>query len=113
MHPMPQSNAVDLKYPKSFLLGTSALVCLAFAAPVMADDFTIASGTTTNDGNTLDGGDSVNVTGALNTGSSQAIKTTNDLNIVLVSTTGRCSTSTHETISSSFEPSLLLSGANY
>ena len=45
MHPMPQSNAVDLKYPKSFLLGTSALVCLALAAPVMADDFTIASGT--------------------------------------------------------------------
>ena len=59
MHPMPQSNAVDLKYPKSFLLGTSALVCLALAAPVMADDFTIASGSQHNDGNTIDGGDTV------------------------------------------------------
>ena len=35
MHRMPQSHAVDLKYPKSLLLGTSALVCLALATPVM------------------------------------------------------------------------------
>ena len=77
MHPMPQSNAVDLKYPKSFLLGTSALVCLALAAPVMADDFTIASGSTTNDGNTINTGDTVTVTGALTT-------TGNDRGIELV-----------------------------
>ena len=49
MHPMPQANTMNLKPRKSVLLGTSALVCLALAAPVMAADFTITSGTTTND----------------------------------------------------------------
>ena len=36
MHPMPQANAMNLKSHKSVLLGTSALVCLALVAPVMA-----------------------------------------------------------------------------
>ena len=57
MQPIPQANAMNLKSHKSVLLGTSALVCLALAAPVMADDFVITSGTTTNDGNTINGGD--------------------------------------------------------
>lgn len=38
MHPMPQANAMNLKSHKSVLLGTSALVCLALVAPVMAAD---------------------------------------------------------------------------
>jgi hypothetical protein len=38
MHPMPQANAMNLKSRKSLLLGTSALVCLALVAPVMAAD---------------------------------------------------------------------------
>ena len=90
MHPMPQSNAVDLKYPKSFLLGTSALVCLALAAPVMADDFTIASGSTTNDGNTINTGDTVTVTGALTTtGTDRGIEPSGvGTNTVIVSETG-------------------------
>ena len=89
MHPMPQSNAVDLKYPKSFLLGTSALVCLALAAPVMADDFTIASGSTTNDGNTINTGDTVTVTGALTTtGNNPGIDSSGGTNTVTVSETG-------------------------
>ena len=89
MHPMPQSNAVDLKYPKSFLLGTSALVCLALAAPVMADDFTIASGSTTNDGNTINTGDTVTVTGALTTtGNDRGIDSSGGTNTVTVSETG-------------------------
>ena len=97
MHPMPQSNAVDLKYPKSFLLGTSALVCLALAAPVMADDFVITSGSTTNDGNTIDGNDSVTVTGALVMAAGRiGISTTGDNNIVTVSNTA--SIDTAETI---------------
>ena len=90
MHPMPQSNAVDLKYPKSFLLGTSALVCLALAAPVMADDFTIASGSTTNDGYTINTGDTVTVTGALTTtGTDRGIEPSGvGTNTVIVSETG-------------------------
>ena len=89
MHPMPQSNAVDLKYLKSFLLGTSALVCLALAAPVMADDFTIASGSTTNDGNTINTGDTVTVTGALTTtGNDRGIDSSGGTNTVTVSETG-------------------------
>jgi hypothetical protein len=87
---MPQSNPVDLKYPKSFLLGTSALVCLALAAPVMADDFTIASGSTTNDGNTINTGDTVTVTGALTTtGTDRGIEPSGvGTNTVIVSETG-------------------------
>ena len=38
MHPMPQANAMNLKSHKSVLLGTTALVCLALVAPVMAAD---------------------------------------------------------------------------
>ena len=97
MHPMPQSNAVDLKYPKSFLLGTSALVCFALAAPVMADDFTIASGTSTNDGYTIDGGDTVTLTGALTiTGAKEGIETTGGTNTVIVSKTGSITTGTDQ-----------------
>jgi hypothetical protein len=87
---MPQSNAVDLKYTKSFLLGTSALVCLALAAPVMADDFVITSGTSTNDGNTINTGDTVTVTGALTTtGTDRGIEPSGvGTNTVIVSETG-------------------------
>ena len=41
MRPMLKVNTMNLKHSKSVLLGTSALVCLALAAPVMADDFVI------------------------------------------------------------------------
>ena len=98
MHPMPQANAMNLKSHKSVLLGTSALVCLALAAPVMADDFVITSGTTTNDGNTINGGDTVTVTGALTiTGANDGIKTTNNdteakSNTVTVTGTGSITT---------------------
>ena len=62
---MPYTTSVTSTSRKSVLLGTSALVCLALAAPVMADDFVITSGTTTNDGNTINGNDTVTLTGAL------------------------------------------------
>jgi hypothetical protein len=91
MHPMSQSNAVDLKYPKSFLFGTSALVCLALAAPVLADDFVITSsdgstnGVGTKNGGAaaaisdveINGGDTITLEGALEpTSGNEGIETT-------------------------------------
>ena len=43
MRPTLKVNTMNLKAPKAVLLGTSALVCLALATPVMADDFVITS----------------------------------------------------------------------
>ena len=55
----------------------------------MADDFTITSGTTTNDNNTINGADTVTVTGALvTTGTDNGISATGGPNIVTVSETG-------------------------
>jgi len=95
MQPIPQANAMNLKSHKSVLLGTSALVCLALAAPVMAADFVITSGTTTNDGNTISTGDTVTVTGALvTTGVDIGIYTTGGTNKVTVSDAGSITTGT-------------------
>ena len=88
-------NTMNLKRSKSVLLGTSASICLALAAPVMADDFTIASGSATNGGNTIDGADTVTVTGALTTtGANKGIVTTGGTNTVIVSQTGSIATGT-------------------
>ena len=91
MHPMPQANAMNLKHRKSVLLGTSALVCLALAAPVMADDFVITSsdgstnGVGTTNGataaaiaaNAINGSDTVSLGIALTTtGANEGIETT-------------------------------------
>ncbi|MDC1258542.1 autotransporter outer membrane beta-barrel domain-containing protein [Planktomarina temperata] len=92
---MSQATSVISNSRKSVLLGTSALVCLALAAPVMADDFTITSGATTNDGNTVNGNDTVAVTGALvTTGANYGIETTGGTNTVSVSNTGSITTGT-------------------
>ena len=48
MRLVPQANTISLKSRKVGLLGTSALVCLALATPVMAVDFVITSGSDTN-----------------------------------------------------------------
>jgi len=54
---MLKVNTMNLKHSKSVLLGTSALVCLALAAPVMADDFVITSSDgSTNGVGTTNGG---------------------------------------------------------
>ena len=93
MHPPLQANNMNLKHLKSLLLGTSAFVCLALAAPVLAADFTITSGTTTNDGNTISGNDSVTVTGALvTTGVNEGIDTTGGTNTISVSEAGSIET---------------------
>ncbi|MDT1987319.1 MAG: hypothetical protein RMX66_10735, partial [Planktomarina sp.] len=48
---------MNLKHSKAVLLGTSALVCLALAAPVVADDFVITgSDNSTNGTGTTNGG---------------------------------------------------------
>ena len=58
----------------SILLGTTALACLAITGAAQAADFKITSGTTTNDGNTINGNDTVTVTEALvTTGGSEGI----------------------------------------
>jgi hypothetical protein len=90
---MSHAVSTNPKHCKVFLLGTSALVCLALATPVMAADFTITSGTTTNAGNTVDGNDTVAVTGALvTTGVNEGIDTSGDTNTVSVSETGSITT---------------------
>jgi hypothetical protein len=62
---MLKVNTMNLKHSKSVLLGTSALVCFALAAPVMADDFVITS----SDGST-------NGVGTTNGGTAAAIAAT-------------------------------------
>ena len=92
---MSHAVSTNPKQCKVFLLGTSALVCLALATPVMADDFTIASGTTTNDGETINGADTVTVTGALvTTGLHEGTDTSGGVNTVTVSETGSITTGT-------------------
>tara|TARA_R110000796_G_scaffold251839_2_gene384167 strand:- start:45 stop:2153 length:2109 start_codon:yes stop_codon:yes gene_type:complete len=54
---MSHAVSTNPKHCKVFLLGTSALVCLALAAPVMADDFVITgSDNSTNGTGTTNGG---------------------------------------------------------
>ena len=109
MQPMPQANAMNLKHRKSVLLGTSALVCLALAAPVMADDFVITSsdgstnGVGTTNGataaaiaaNAINGSDTVSLGIALTTtGTNEGIETTGGTNKVTVSEAGSITTGT-------------------
>ena len=57
---MSQAISIISKSRKSVLLGTSALDCLALAAPVLADDYTVSSNSTLqNGGNTIGGGDTL------------------------------------------------------
>ena len=57
MRPTLKVNTINLKAPKAVLLGTSALVCLALSAPVVADDFVITSSdNSTNGVGTTNGG---------------------------------------------------------
>jgi|TARA_B110000908_G_scaffold29400_1_gene34726 hypothetical protein len=66
----------------------------------MAEDFTITSGTTTNNGNTLDGGDTVTVTGALVTsGVNNGIDTTAGSNKITISTEGSITTANLDHVS--------------
>ena len=102
MHPMPQANTMNLKHLKSVLLGTSALVCLALATPVMADDFVISSSDGSTNGNIapddIDGSDTVSLGVALlTTGDKAGIETTNvdnvdDGNTITISDTGSIKT---------------------
>ena len=110
MRPTLKVNTMNLKCSKSVLLGTSALVCLALSAPVMADDFVITgsdnstNGTGTTNGGTaaaiadtaINGSDTVSLgialttTGTYNVG----IKTTGGTNKVTVSEAGSITTGT-------------------
>ena len=112
MRPMPQVTTMSLKPRKAILLGTSALVCFALAAPVMADDFIITSsdgssnGVGTTDGGTaaviadtaINGSDTVSLGIALTiTGTNNGIKTNNNdteeqSNTVTVTGTGSITT---------------------
>lgn len=81
---------------KSFLVGTSALVLALAITPahVNADDFTVsAPSTTTNDGNVIDGDDSLTVTntGSINVAGGVGVNTTGDNNTI--STAGTITTS--------------------
>ena len=104
---MSQVFSVISKSRKSLLLGTSALVCLALAAPVMADVFVITGSNgsingfgTTNGGtaadiadNAIDGSDTVSLGIALTTPAyAEGIKTTGIKNTITVSGTGSIST---------------------
>mgnify|MGYP000495013085 CR=1 FL=1 len=107
---MSYNVSANPKQCKVFLLGTSALVCFALAAPVMADDFVITgsdnstNGTGTTNGGTvaaiadtaINGSDTVSLgialttTGTYNVG----IKTTGGTNKVTVSEAGSITTGT-------------------
>ena len=57
---MDQINTIKLRTRKVFLFGASALVCLTLAGPVLANDYTISSNSTLqNGGNTIGGGDTL------------------------------------------------------
>ena len=92
MRPILKVNTMNLKHSKSVLLGTSALVCLALSAPVVARDIVITSGTTTNNSDgSLNGYDTANVTGTLDTGttdSEHGILASDDYNKITVSKEG-------------------------
>ena len=89
---MAQIFGIGLKSRKSVLLGTSAVMSLLISTASFADDFTITSGTTTNDGNTLDGNDTVNVTGTLDIAATGPFNTgiyaSGNANKITVSETG-------------------------
>ena len=111
---MTQATYVTSKSRKSLLLGTSALVCFALAAPVMADDFVITSGNQTNAGNTINGNDTVTVTGALVTTEVNGIETTGGTNTVSVSGTGSIETTgdnAHGVLNSGNENTTTVSGS--
>ena len=111
---MSHAVSTNPKHCKVFLLGTSALVCLALAAPVMADDFVITgsdnstNGTGTTNGGTvaaiadtaINGSDTVSLGIALTTtGTNVGIKTNNNdteaqSNTVTVTKTGSITTGT-------------------
>ena len=114
MRPILKVNTMNLKAPKAVLLGTSALVCFALSAPVVADDFVITgsdnstNGTGTTNGGTaaaiadtaINGSDTVSLGIALTTtGANRGIKTTNNdteaqSNTVTVTKTGSITTGT-------------------
>ncbi len=110
---MSHAVSTNPKHCKVFLLGTSALVCLALAAPVMADDFVITgsdnstNGTGTTNGGTaaaiadtaINGSDTVSLGIALTTTGTNnvGIKTSNvdnvsDGNAITVTEAGSIST---------------------
>ena len=114
MRPTLKVNTMNLKHSKSVLLGTSALVCFALSAPVVADDFVITgsdnstNGTGTTNGGTaaaiadtaINGSDTVSLGIALTTtGTNVGIKTNNNgteaqSNTVTVTKTGSITTGT-------------------
>ena len=102
-------NTLSNKSRKSLLLGTSALVCLALAAPVMADDFVITSSVGSTNGvgttngataaaiaaNAINGSDTVSLGIALTTtGTNIGIYNTGGTNTVSVSEAGSITTGT-------------------
>ena len=99
---MSHATSVISNSRKSLLLGTSALVCLALAGPVMADDFVITSSDGSTNGNidagAIDGSDTVSLGVALTTtATDNGINTINinnvdDGNTVTVTETGSIET---------------------
>ena len=105
---MSHDVSTNPKHCKVFLLCTSALVCLALAAPVMADDFVITgsdnstNGTGTTNGGTaaaiadtaINGSDTVSLGIALTTTGTNnvGIQTSNDGNAITVTEAGSIST---------------------
>ena len=106
---MSHAVSTNPKHCKVFLLGTSALVCLALAAPVMANDFVITqsdnstNGKGTKDGGTaaaiadneIDGSDTVSLGIALTTtADNEGIQTSADGNAITVTEAGSITTGT-------------------
>ena len=92
---MSYAISANSQHCKVFLLGTSALISLALAAPVMAEDFVITGSNSSTNGtgiaaDAINGGDTVRVTGTIDTGTTAVeggIETTGS-NTITVSTDG-------------------------
>ena len=108
---MTHAASTNTKHCKVFLLGRSALVCLALSTPVMADVFIITSSDGSTNGvgtigsgavgsiapKAIDGGDTISPGIVLETGRNVGIKTTSgtsvdDGNTVTVAETGSIKT---------------------
>ena len=108
MRPMLRVNTISSKPRKVGLLGTSALVCLALATPVMATDFVITSSNGSTNGvgttngatvaaiaaNVINGSDTVNLGIVLKTTGNnlEGIKTGGNANKIIISKTGSIET---------------------
>ena len=86
------ATSTNLKSRTAILLGTSAIFVLALMLPVIAEDFSITDATTTNNGETINGNDTVKISGDLELTNATGIETTGNSNTITLSKSGSIKT---------------------